>query len=159
MTQKTFANLLKAAILLAALCCVFVYAVYVPAIAGEARAAYEELSALYVPALIFIELTGVPVLVAFVLAWMIARDIGRDQSFSRVNAGRMKTVSILALADVLYFLVGVSVFWFRGAASGPEFILVILVASAGMIVAVCAGALSHLILKAAKLREENDLTV
>ncbi len=38
-------------------------------------------------------------------------------------------------------------------------ILAALIGSAGIIVAVCAGALSHLILKAAVLREENDLTV
>ena len=159
MTQKTFANLLKAVIILAFLCVAVVYALYVPAAAAEGRASFPELESLWVPALIFVELTAVPVIAALVLSWFIARDIGRDQSFTRVNAHRMKTISFLALADVFYFLVGIGVFWTLGIASGPLMIFVMLICSAGVIVAVCAGALSHLILKAAVMREEQDLTV
>ena len=160
MTQKTFANLLKAAIVLAFLCCALVYLVYLPVLADEWRTAAPEYASLYLPALIFVELTALPILAAFVLAWRIAGDIGRDNSFCRANAGRMKAISLLALGDVIYFWAGIDVFWFCfGAGSGPELILAILIGSAGLILAVCAGALSHLILKAAKLREENDLTV
>ena len=101
MTQKTFSNLLKAVIILAFLCVAVVYALYVPAVADECRTSYPELASLYLPALIFIELTAAPVLAAFVLSWFIARDIGRDQSFTRVNARRMKAISFLALADDL----------------------------------------------------------
>ena len=91
---------------------------------------------------------------------MIAHAVGQDNSFCRANASRMKAISLLALADVAYFWIGVAVLWFGfGVMSGPEFILVVLVGSAGIIVSVCAGALSHLILKASLLREENDLTV
>ncbi len=159
MTQKTFANLLKAVIILAFFCVAAVYALYVPAIAEECRTSYEELAHLYLPALIFLELTAAPVLVALVLSWFIARDIGRDQSFTRVNARRMKAISFLALADIFYFFVGICVLWHFGAASGPMLLLVILICAAGVIAAVCAGALSHLILKAAIMREEQDLTV
>ena len=160
MTQKTFSNLLKAAILLAALCCAFVYAAYVPAIAEEVRGYAASLSSLYLPALIFVELTALPILIALVLAWMIASEIGRDNSFSMGNARRMQAISYLALGDVVYFLIGIAVFWFGfNAKSGPELILVMLVGSAGIIISVCAAALSHLIRKAAALREENDLTV
>ena len=160
MTQKTFANLLKAAIVLAFLCCAFVYLVYVPAIAEEARLSMPSMSPFFLPALIFVELTALPILAAFVLAWQIAGEIGRDNSFCRANADRMKTIAWLALGDVAYFWIGIAVMWFGfGIQSGPELILAVLIGSAGVILAVCAGALSHLILKAAKLREENDLTV
>ena len=160
MTQKTFSNLLKAAILLAFLCCAAVYGLYVPAIADEARTCDASLSSLYLPCLIFVELTALPILAAFVLAWQIASEIGRDNSFSRANASRMKAISFLALGDVAYFWIGIVVFWFAfNAKSGPLLILTFLVGAAGVIVSVCAGALSHLILKAAVLREENDLTV
>ncbi len=160
MTQKTFSNLLKAVIVLAFLCCAVVYALYVPAIAQEAADNFAEFSSLYVPALLFVELTALPILAALVLAWRIADAIGQDNSFCRANASRMKAISLLALGDVVYFWVGLAVFAFGwGAASGPETILAILIGSAGIILSVCAGALSHLILKAAQLREENDLTV
>ena len=160
MTQKTFSNLLKAAIVLALLCCAAVYGLYVPAVAGEWKEAAPELSGLYLPCLIFVELTALPILAAFVLSWKIASEIGRDNSFSRENARRMKIISYLALADVAYFWIGIIVFASAfSAMSGPWLILAILVGAAGLIVAVCAGALSHLILKAAVLREENDLTV
>ena len=159
MTQKTFANLLKAAIVLAFLCCALVYGLYVPVVMNGIRT-YEEFSHLWLPCMIFIELTALPILIAFVLAWRIAGDIGRDNSFCRANADRMQKISLLALGDVAYFWAGIAVFWFGFAlASGPELILAVLIGSAGLILAVCAGALSHLILKAAKLREDNDLTV
>ena len=129
MTQKTFSNLLKAVIILALLCCLVVYALYVPAVAEECRLMYDELASLYWPALIFIELTVLPVLTAFVLSWLIARDIGRDQSFTYVNARRMKAISFLALGDVFYFIAGICVLWCFGAASGPMLILVMLIVS------------------------------
>ena len=101
MTQKTFANLLKAVIVLALFCCAVVYVLYVPAIAREAADNYAEFSALYVPALVFIELTALPILAALVLAWQIAHAVGQDNSFCRANASRMKAISLLALADVV----------------------------------------------------------
>lgn len=160
MTQKTFANLLKAAVVLALLCCLAVYGLYVPALAEECRSIEASLSSLYLPGLIFVELTFLPILIGLFLAWRVAADIGRDKSFTRENAGRMKNISFLALCDVAYFWLGILVFWFGfNAKSGPMLILAALIGSAGIIVAVCAGALSHLILKAAVLREENDLTV
>ncbi len=160
MTQKTFAHLPKAAVLLALLCCLAVYGLYVPALAEDCRTMEASLSALYLPGLIFVELTFLPILIALFFAWRVAADIGRDKSFTRENAGRMKNISFLALFDVAYFWLGILVFWFGfSAKSGPMLILAALIGSAGIIVAVCAGALSHLILKAAVLREENDLTV
>ena len=160
MTQKTFANLLKAAVVLALLCCLAVYGLYVPALAEDCRSMEASLSSLYVPGLVFVELTFLPILIGLFFAWRVAADIGRDKSFTRENAGRMKNISYLALCDVAYFWLGILVFWFGfGAKSGPMLILAALIGSAGIIVAVCAGALSHLILKAAVLREENDLTV
>lgn len=160
MTQKTFANLLKAAVVLALLCCLAVYGLYVPALAEDCRSYAPPLSSLYLPGLIFVELTFLPILIALFFAWRVASDIGRDKSFTRENAGRMKNISFLALFDVAYFWLGILVFWFGfNAKSGPMLILAALIGSAGIIVAVCAGALSHLILKAAVLREENDLTV
>ena len=160
MTQKNFAGLLKAAVVLALLCCAAIYALYVPAVANDARDAAAEYSALYWPALVFIELTAVPILWALVLAWLVASEIGRNNSFCRANAARLKTISLLALADVAYFWLGILVFWFGfNAKSGPMLLLSVMVGTAGIIFAVCAGALSHLTLKAAALREENDLTV
>ena len=160
MTQKTFANLLKTAILLAFLCTAAVYVLYLPAVADETRTVAASLSSLYLPCLIFAELTVVPILCAMVLAWRIASEIGRDNSFCRENARRMKIIAWLALADAAYFWAGILVFWFAfGAASGPLLILSVLIGMVGVIIALCAGALSHLILKAAILREENDLTV
>ena len=160
MTQKTFANLLKAAVVLALLCCLAVYGLYVPALAEDCRSIDASLSSLYLPGLIFVELTFLPILIGLFLAWRVAADIGRDKSFTRENAGRMKSISYLALCDVAYFWLGILVFWFGfNTKSGPLLILAALIGSAGIIVAVCSGALSHLILKAAVLREENDLTV
>ena len=136
MTQKTFANFLRAAILLALFCCAAVYGLYVPAIADETKTYAASLSSLYLPCLIFVELTALPILAAAVLAWMIAGEIGRDNSFCRDNARRMKIISYLALGDVAYFWAGILFFWFGfGAMSGPALILSVLVGTVGVIIA------------------------
>ena len=96
MTQKSFANLLRAAILLTLICCAAVYGLYVPAIAEETRTYAASLSSLYLPCLIFVELTAVPILAALVLAWRIAGEIARDNWDSIVGKGGRLDPSLVA---------------------------------------------------------------
>lgn len=159
MKQKTLSLWLKSLIILALIFGALIYGLYVPLIAHEMRGTYPELAWAYRPMLIFLEGTLIPCLAALGLAWSIASEIGCDNSFSHKNARSMMVIAILAAADVVYFRGGMIVFAILGASSGPVLLMSFLADVVGLAISVCAAVLSHLIKKAAFLKEENDLTV
>ena len=159
MTQTKLAAWLRAVILAAAVCVLLVYAWLLPMTLMELLNDIRCGAFLYTAVLTFLELTGVPILIALGFAWSIAAEIGHDNSFSRKNAVSMKWIAVLALGDVIYFQLGILVFAFCGCCHPALFIPVFFLDCVGLAISVCAAALSHLILKAAAIREENDLTV
>ncbi len=160
MTQKNLSYWLKAVIVVVALLGGWLYGLIVPMIAEEVGAYFEKL---YLPVLLFLLGTGVPCFASLVFAWRVASEIGRDNSFSRINAKCMKVISVFALGDVIYFVLGMAVMalWHRIAFLWlfPLSLYCVFLIIAGLAISVCSAALSHLILKAALIKEENDLTV
>lgn len=136
-----------------------VFFIFVPALAKEMRRSYPEYAFLYWPGLIydFIIATGCyAILFQF---WNICCQIGLDNSFSRENAAAFKRISRLAvLMAVIWFagFLGLAVMRYLHA-SWMLFMLFAIFMS--FVVAVCAAALSHLVLKAYELRQENELTI
>ena len=161
MSQKTFSTLLKAVIIGVALCAVFVYAVVVPELGLPlAEAGDGEFAYLYVPWLVVIELTALPIAAALVLAWLIAVNVGHDKSFCMQNARLLAVIAVLALADVAYFFTAVTVLTFVYKATHPGvLIFTLMVCFAGVAIAVAAAALSHYAKKGAELQEQSDLTI
>ena len=110
MSQKALSRWLFAIIILVAVCMAAIYLVIVPSphlgILGEAYAA----SPLRLPFVIFFCLTALPIALALVYAWLIARNIGLDNSFSKANASHLRAISILAAVDGVYYLIGNLVF-------------------------------------------------
>lgn len=160
MSQKTLSYWLKAVIVVVALVGVWLYGLIVPMVASSVREVGEHL---YLPVLVFLLGTGLPCFAALGFAWKIATEIGRDNSFSKINAKCMKIISGLALGDVIYFTLGMvlmiiihreAFLWFFPLCMFSLFLII-----AGLAISVCSAALSHLILKAAKIREENDMTI
>ncbi len=159
MTQKKLSRWLHAVIIAAAVCVLLVYLWLLPLTLTEVLNENFAGAFLFIPSLIFTELTGVPILIALVIAWLIACEIGQDNSFSRKNAEYMKIIAGLALGDVVYFQAGILLFGVCGIYHPGLFLAVFFLDCVGLAISVCAAALSHLILKAAAIREENDLTV
>ncbi len=120
---------------------------------------YPELKSWFTPWLIFILSAAIPCFAALPFAWNIATQIKKDNSFSITNAKSLKAVSILAAADSVYFLIGNIVLWLFSY-SHPSIVLLSLFAVfAGISIAVISASLSHLVLKAATIKDENDLTI
>ena len=159
MTQKKLAGWLRAVIITAAVCVLLVYLWLLPMVLKDLAIAYYAGAFFYLPAMVFTELTGVPILIALGFAWMIAGEIGRDNSFSHRNANYMQIIAWLALCDVVNFQLGILGFAFCGIMHPSIFIAAFLLDCVGLAISVCAAALSHLIRKAAVIREENDMTI
>lgn len=159
MSQKKLSIWLKAIIICTGLIGVFACAVIIPNIGKAIIASYPdrpEMQNWFVPWLIFALISAVPCYLALISAWKIACEISRDNSFSHKNARSMKNISIFALIDSVYVFAGNIVMMFLKMTHGSVFISLMLVTAVGMIITVAAACLSHLIEKAAVLKDEND---
>lgn len=160
MTQKALSRWLKAVLIGIGICGLGFYFLVLP-VAGLNLAGYEDgyYDACFLPWLIFLWLSGVPCYGVLALGWKVARNIGRDRSFSMENAKAFRTVACLAAGDSLFFFLG-NIGLLLLNCSHPGIVLAsMLVVFAGACVSVGAAVLSHLVEKAARLQEDSDLTV
>lgn len=156
MKQKGLSDLLRLIIVGTALCGgIFIYYL-VPVWGKEIVAANPEILTWYRPWLIFIFISSVPCYAVLVYSWRIAAQIGHDNSFSRVNSKSLRSISLLAGANSAFFFIGnLAMLIFKMSHPGV-FTVALFIVFAGIAVTVAAAALSHLVLKAALLREENE---
>ena len=159
MSQANLSKWLKLILLGMGICGLAVYLVVVPSFGDSIRSQYPEFASRYWPWLIFIWVSGIPCYAVLVLGWRIAANIGRDASFSLENARFLRSIAVLAALDAAYVFLGNLAMLFLDMSHPGVVLLSLLVVFAGAAVAVAAGALSHLVRKAALLQEENDLTI
>ena len=159
MKQKSLSAWLRVICALVMLCTLFLSVMVMPMLGKAVAYDYKELAWLYWPCLIFFWLTAAAVIAFLVLVWLIARDIGRDRSFTLVNARRLGACSVLALADTLLYASAGCVLMAFHLAHFALIVLGVILCAVGAAVSVACAALSHLARKAADMQSENDLTV
>ncbi len=159
MEQRTLSRWLKAAMIGVGLCGLAVYAGILPIYAQSILDAYPEMADRYWSWLIFLWATGVPCYAALFFGWRIAVNIGMDRSFTADNARHLKRIALLAAGDTVFFFVGNIVLLLLNMSHPGVVLASLLIVLAGVAVTVAAAALSHLVLKAAMLQEQSDLTI
>ena len=159
MNQKSLSVWLKVITVGLALIGLAVYLLIIPACGQSIVSQYPEFSDRYLPWLIFISLTAVPVFWALVLVWLIAANIGADRSFTVGTAGYMKWISWLAAADSAFFFLGSIVMLLLNMSHPGVALISMMFVFLGAAIAAGAAALSHMIRKAAVLQEQSDLTI
>lgn len=159
MKQKNLAILMKVAIIMLGIVGIVCFADIIPILGKDLADKNPEFAHCFWPWLIFLELLTIPYYWVLVMGWIVSGNIAKDKSFSYVNANKIKTASILCLAATGYFFVGNIVLWLLSM-SHPGILLLSFVGDfVGVAVSVGFGLLSHLIFNAAKLQEQNDLTI
>ncbi|MGI5894599.1 MAG: DUF2975 domain-containing protein [Candidatus Merdivicinus sp.] len=159
MSQKVLANWLKALILLAAVGGALLYGIVLPNVGSRTVAKFPELAGWYWPWLLFLWGTAIPCCFVLWHGWKITCAVRRDESFTRENARRLGQVSLLAAIDTGYLFGGNVLFLLLSMNHPSVFLASMLICLGGLAVAVAAALLSHLVYKAALLREEADLTI
>ncbi len=159
MEQKTLSVWLKVILSGLGICGAVVYFVMIPVFGTDLVSQYPEFSGWYWPWQSFLWLTAVPCYAALVFGWLIAVNIGRDNSFSLSNAKYLKWISWLAAGDAVFFFIGNVALLLLNMNHPGVLFASLLVIFVGIAVSVAAAALSHLVRKAAAMREENDLTI
>ena len=159
MKQRELSRWLKAITIILAVCTILACVYIVPSQGKLAAARVPEYAKIYLPALIFVEVTFIPVFVSLILVWQIFSDIGRDNSFSRKNAARLRVISRLALFDTLLYLLVAVLIIIVNALTPGIILLLLAVLFIGTCSTVASAAFSHLTYKAAALKDESDLTI
>ena len=159
MKQDTLAKWLKLVIVGVGICGIIIYAAVIPSLARAMADAYPEFDGRQWPWLALIWATAVPCYIALALAWKIAVNIGADRSFSASSARCLKWISVLAAADSAIFFAGNIIYLLLNINHPGVVLLSLLVAFFGAAVSVASAALSHLVMKAADLQAQSDLTI
>ena len=147
---------LKGVIIFLAVMAAVCYLVIFPQRVQEAGGMYD-MEWIVTPGIAAVSLSAIPVSIALSLFWRICTEIGRDNSFCRRNARWLSGIGFCALLDTGYCAVGtVTIELLVGS---PIWILGMGVCMVGLAIALAAFLLSHLVLKAAELKDENDLTI
>ena len=112
---------------------------------------------LVTPGIIAVSVSAIPIVIALVLFWKICTEIGRDNSFCHKNAGWLAGIGFCALVDTGYCAVGTVTL--ELLVGSPIWVLGLMVCTVGMAIALAAFLLSHLVLRAADLKSDSDLTI
>lgn len=157
MNQKDLSRLLTGVFYCMGLCGLAVYGYFIPELL---KTLFKDARPLAFNAWFILSIvSAIPCYLVLLCGIRVAREIGRDNSFSVANSNLLKITAILAATDSLIIFVGSSIFYVVGLSSGIMEILSLLIVFAGISITVVSGALSHLVYKAALMREENDLTI
>lgn len=159
MKQKELSRWLRVVVVIGWIACLLLSVVVVPKLATDAAVDWPEFSYLAMPCLTIFWLGMIPVALALWYAWKIFGEIGRDNSFCRENARRLRVISWLALTDTVLCVLSTIALLLLNALHPGIFLLMLLIAVIGAGLTVAAAALSHLTLKAAILQEDSDLTI
>ena len=159
MKQKELSFWLKFIIIGAAICGLIIYFGVIPHITAYLVQQNSMLGRNVLPWHILVWTTAIPCYATLFLGWLIAGNIGRDRSFSEENAKYLKWISYLAIIDVIYFFIINVIFLMKDMSHPFVMGIVLLICFIGTAFSVCAAALSHLVVKAALIQEENELTI
>lgn len=157
MNRKHSLNLLKLACVLTALMGVALFFFVAPAVV-MGYASHRE-PRFWID-LIYIWIVGALSFAALGQAWKICVEIGRDNTFSEVNARGLVRISRLMGTACALMAVGLAVLLFgRGQPEPVLEGLTALGALIALVLALFASAMAQLIRAGAALKDENDLTI
>lgn len=159
MTQKSLSKWLKGIIVGIAICGIIIYGGLLPMFGRDLVEANPEFSYCYYPWLAVLWITAIPCYLVLYNGWKITVEIASDNSFSKENARYLKRICMLALVDSVYFFIANLVLFFLNMNHPGILLASLFVDFAGVVVAVTAATLSHLVLKAAEIQQENKLTI
>lgn len=150
---------LKGVVIFIALIVTVFYCLIFPQMIREMGQVDASLTWLVEPSIAAVSVSVIPIAVALALFWMICTEVGRDNSFCHKNARLLCGIGVCALVDTGYCAVGTVTLCFLVQLHISILLMGITASVAGTAIALAAFLLSHLVLKAADLKSENDLTI
>jgi hypothetical protein len=159
MQQSEMARWLKLITIIAGGIGAFFCFVIIPSWSHDLIPEYSKMEFLWISFVAFIWITTIPCYLSLWKFWGICTRIGRDSSFCFENASALKTISKYFIADcIIYIIATITAFSF-GILHPGILLIIMIILFIGFALAIITAALSHLVLKASDLKQENDLTI
>lgn len=149
MSRKRLAGWLKVIVFGLAVCGLLIYFLVIPRIGRALAEQNPQFSYCFLPWIIFLWITAIPCYAALAWGWSIACEIGRDRSYSMKNATSLKRIMVAAILDTGVFFIGNVIFLCLNMNHPSILLASMLICVIGTAIAIVAGALSHLVAKAA----------
>ena len=159
MDMKKLARLLQLALIGAAVIGFVVFFLWVPMLGREIAAANPEYAVAYWPWQIFLWLCAIPCFMSLVPGWKVFGRLAQKNAFCRENGEDMKLIARLAFFDTALFVVGNAVMLAFGWHHPGYMLMAMVVVFCGLVIGVVSQVLGRLVLEAAALREETELTI
>ena len=159
MKQDAFSKYLKGMVIAIALLGLLLCVFFVPGFGKDIIKINPNLTYLYYPSLVFVYITVIPVYIGLWNAWRIFSKIGKNNSFCFENSKRLKNIAYLASADTFLYVAAAIALLSMDALGWNALIFIVIIVFIGFAMAIVCSSLSHLVDKAATLKEENDLTI
>lgn len=159
MKQDAFAKYLKGLVIAMAVLGILLCVFFAPGFGKDIVKANPHLAYLYYPSLLFVYFTTIPVYISLWKAWKIFCNIGKNNSFCFENALGLKHISYLSSVDAFLYVAAAMVLLSMDALGWNALIFIVVIVFMGIAIAIVCSSLSHLVDKAATLKEENDLTI
>lgn len=159
MSQRALSIWLRVVTVIIGLIGALFFVLLVPELGQHVVESFPEFSAWYYPCLLLAWCMGLPCFAALVLFWRICVNIGQDRSFCTENGRLLTWISRLALLDTLLLLAVSILLAVCGIMTAGYALIVLSLLIAGTGISIIAASLSHMVAKACKLQDENDLTV
>ena len=159
MKQDALAKWLKFIIIGVGICGLVTYTIIMPRFGAYLVRHNSMLEKNVMPWLVLIWISAIPCYLVLFFGWKIANNISNDRSFSYDNARYLKWVSYLAMGDSIFLFLANVVFLLLDMSAAAVMLVIGIIVFIGISISICAAALSHLVIKAADIQEENELTV
>ena len=156
MNRHALARRLRLILIGIALCGLLFYALLLPCFL---RRSFPDDSVAFWAHLILLWISGIPCYIVLWYGLRVVRNIDADRSFCAENAAHLRAVSTLASLDAVYIFLCDILLLLLGVSEGMMLLLSVIIIFVGAAVSVSAAALSHLVLRAAELQEQSDLTI
>lgn len=159
MKQNEMARWLKLVTLLAAAAGILAIVFLIPSLLDVLLPSDSCASILWLPLVGFVWLTALPCFACLWQFWGICTRIGQDRSFCAENAAALKRISQLLLFDCVLYCIAALGAAMLGLLTFSRALFLVTILLVGFTLTVLSAALSHLILKAAALQQDADLTI
>lgn len=159
MELRALEKWLKGILIGVGICGLIVYFLLFPTLGSSIAYDNPEYGFCYWPWLVFIWVSGIPCYIVLFIGWKIATNIGAGDSFTAETAKYFTWIAWLAAGDSGYFFLGNIILLLLNMSHPGVALCSLLIVFAGVAVTVLAAVISHMVIKAADLQEQSDLTI
>lgn len=154
MSSKTFCYLVRAAVIIAAICGIAACCYILPTLGTTLKNNNPEYAHFYFPWLIFLWITIIPCFVVLVFLWKVSTAIKLDTVFTFRTASYFSTCTIILFCDTIFFFAGNIAFLLLGLNHVGIMFLSLITGIFGITLTVLMAFFSRYLTKAAALQEE-----